>query len=69
VLGDSTRADRLLALTGLTPEALRSGLDERATLGAVLEFLCGYEPDLLAAADAIGVEPSELVSARERLGA
>ncbi|MDG2003055.1 MAG: DUF3572 domain-containing protein [Novosphingobium sp.] len=67
VLGGETRADRLLSLTGLTPERLRAGLGERATLAAVLDFLCGHEPDLLAAADAIGIEPAELVSARERL--
>jgi len=67
LLGDNARAERLLALTGLTPEALRDGLGEKAVLGAVLEFLCGHEPDLLAAADAIGVEPAELATARERL--
>jgi hypothetical protein len=69
VLGDAARAERLLALTGLTPETLRDRLGEPAMLGAVLDFLCGHEPDLLAAADAIGVGPAELVSARERLGA
>jgi len=69
VLGEPDRASRLLALTGLTPEALREGLGERTTLAAVLEFLCGHEPDLLAAANAIGVEPKELALAWERLGA
>jgi len=68
VLSDDSRAERLLALTGLTPETLRAGLGERATLGAVLDFLCGHEPDLLAAADALGIAPPELASARERLG-
>ena len=67
VLADGARADRLLALTGLTPEALRAGLDSPATLGAVLDFLASHEPDLLAAAEALHVEPAELVSARERL--
>jgi len=69
VLRDDARAERLLALTGLTPASLRDGLGERDTLAAVLDFLCGHEPDLLAAAEAIGVEPPELVLARERLGA
>jgi hypothetical protein len=69
VLGDGDRAERLLALTGLTPDALRGGLGDAATLGAVLEFLCGHEPDLIAAAEALGVAPQELVGARERLGA
>lgn len=66
-MSDSARADRLLALTGLTPEALRAGLDDPAVLGAVLEFLASHEPDLLAAAEALGVEPAALMAARERL--
>ena len=69
MLSDQARAERLLALTGLTPEALREGLGDPATLGAVLDFLCAHEPDLLAAAEALGVEPQELAGARERLGA
>jgi hypothetical protein len=67
VLGDGARADRLLALTGLTPDDLRGGLGDPGVLGAVLDFLAAHEPDLLAAAAAIGVEPVELMAARERL--
>lgn len=67
LLNDADRAERLLALTGLTPDALRGGLGDRAMLAAVLDFLCAHEPDLLAAAAAIGVEPRELADARERL--
>ena len=67
VLGAEDRAQRLLALTGLTPDDLRSGLGDPAVLGAVLDFLCAHEPDLIAAADALGVTPKELAGARERL--
>jgi hypothetical protein len=71
VLADQDRAERLLTLTGLTPDVLRDGLGDPAalpgTLGAVLDFLCGHEPDLLAAADALGVSPQDLAAARERL--
>lgn len=67
VLSDEARAGRLLALTGLTVEALRAGLDDSATLGAVFDFLAAHEPDLLAASAALGVEPGELIAARERL--
>ena len=38
-------------------------------LGAVLDFLCAHEPDLVAAAEALGVRPQDLVSARESLNA
>lgn len=67
VLSDEARADRLLALTGLTPDALRQGLGDPAVLGAVLDFLAAHEPDLLAAADALGVEPAELAGAGRSL--
>lgn len=68
VLSDADRAARLLALTGLTPEVLRDGLDDPATLGAVLDFVCAHEPDLVAAAEAIEVTPQDLAAAGERLG-
>ena len=67
VLTDEDRAGRLLSLTGLTPEALREGLGDPAVLGAVLEFLCGHEADLVAAAHELGVEPQVLASARQAL--
>ena len=57
----------MLALSGLTPDALREGLGDPAVLGAVIEFLCAYEPDLIAAADALGVEPQQLADTRENL--
>lgn len=69
MLGEQDRADRFLSLTGLTPEDLRTSLGQPSTLAAVLEFLCQHEPDLLGAADALGVSPQVLVAARERLGA
>ena len=67
MLADDDRAGRLLALTGLTPDALRAGLRDPAVLGAVLDFVAGHEPDLVLAAHELGVEPQELVRARERL--
>jgi hypothetical protein len=67
VLSDENRAERLLSLTGLTPDALRAGLGDPAVLGAVLEFLASHEPDLLAAADALGVEPADLGGAAQGL--
>ena len=54
-------------MTGLTPDALRGGLGDRAMLGAVLDFLCAHEPDLVAAAEALAVEPQELAAAARSL--
>ena len=67
MLGDGPRAERLLSLTGLTADELRAGLGDPALLGAVLEFLCAHEPDLVAAAEALNVTPAQLAAARERL--
>lgn len=69
MLADEDRAQRFLALTGLTPDALRAALGEPATLAGVLEFLCAHEPDLVGAAEALGVDPQVIVAAREKLGA
>nr|WP_255490431.1 DUF3572 domain-containing protein [Novosphingobium panipatense] len=73
VLTDQDRAERFLALTGLTPDVLRASLGEPTTMAptmaAVLEFLCSHEPDLVAAAEALEVQPETLARARERLGA
>ena len=68
-LADGARAQRLLALTGLTPDDLRTRLGQPVLLGAVLRFLEAHEPDLVACAEALGVPPAELVEARRRLDA
>ena len=68
-VGDPARAARLLALTGLEPADLRARAAEPAVLGAVLRFLEGHEPDLLACAHALAVSPGTLVDARRSLGA
>ena len=67
LLADNVRASRLLAVTGLTPQGLRNGLDDSAVLGAILAFLEAHEPDLIACAQAIGREPAALVAARQGL--
>ncbi|MEL7730123.1 DUF3572 domain-containing protein [Citromicrobium bathyomarinum] len=67
ILTDERRADRLLSLTGLTPEVLRDGIGERGVQAAVLEFLAGHEPDLVLAADALNVEPGAIIAAKEEL--
>jgi len=42
---------------------------ERSTQAAILSFLEGYEPDLIACAAVIGVSPVVLVQARQELEA
>ena len=66
-LSDDARAQRLIGLTGLTPAGMRESLDQRDFLAAVLRFLEGHEPDLIACAGELGVSPAALVAAREAL--
>lgn len=67
MLADDDRANRFLGLTGLTPDRLRAGIGTREVQLAVLDFLCAHEPDLVAAADSLGLEPAAIASAREAL--
>jgi len=68
ILADQPRAQRLLDLTGLAPADLRAAAAEPSTHRAVLDFLCGHEPDLLAASDALAIPPEEFIQARRKLG-
>lgn len=68
MLADDRRARRFLDLTGLTPDQLRAGLGSPELQLSVLEFLCAHEPDLLAAAESLGVEPAAIAAARDGLG-
>ncbi len=63
-VGQDGLADRLLAVTGIAAEDLRSRAGEPAVLAAVLGFLESHEPDLIACAEAIGATPAQLVQAR-----
>jgi len=68
-LAEQARADRMLALTGLSGSDLRERAMEPAVLAALLGFLEAYEPDLIACAEALDVKPADLVQAREALEA
>ena len=67
ILQDDKRAERLLSLTGLTPDRLRGAIEDRSVQVAILEFLISHEPDLIAASVALGVEPADLVTAHTEL--
>ena len=58
---------RLLDTTGLNPRDLRENASAPATLIALLSFLEAHEPDLIACADGLDVDPAALVRARERI--
>jgi len=68
-LQSPSRAERLLALTGLSVEELRAGAGQPGVLAAILSFLEGHEADLIACADELGEGPESLVAARRVLEA
>lgn len=67
ILADDRRAQRLLDLTGLTPDGLRASISQVETHRAILDFLTQHEPDLLRAAEALDVPPATLVAAAGEL--
>lgn len=67
ILADEPRAERLLGMTGLSPEGLRASLGDRATLAAILGFLAAHEPDLVACAEALDIDAKALAAAARRL--
>jgi hypothetical protein len=66
-LTDARRAERFLSLTGLSPDGIRSRLNDRRLLAACIAFLEGHEPDLVAVAEDVCVRPEALLRARLEL--
>lgn len=58
LLGDAERRERFQALTGLDAATIRARAGSADMLAATLAHLAGYEPDLIACADAIDVTPA-----------
>ncbi len=67
IIGEANRAERFLALTGITPDDLRHRITEPSVLDAGLGFLEGHQPDLIACAENLGVSPDRLITARGAL--
>jgi hypothetical protein len=68
-LSDTSRAERLLALTGLDSAELRARAAEPALLAATIGFLANHEADLVACADSLGIDPARLIAAQRELEA
>jgi hypothetical protein len=58
---------RFVALTGIDPSSLRHSAAEPGFLGGVLDFLLQDEPLMMIFAEAEGIAPTSIVSARRRL--
>jgi Protein of unknown function (DUF3572) len=64
---DDDRLQRFLGLTGIQPESLREIARDPAGLGAVLDYLLGWEPLLLEFAAAHDLRPESVAAARRKL--
>ncbi len=65
--GDEEELGRFLALTGLGVEELREAAQSQDFLSGVLDHFLGNEPTLLAFAAAAGIDPRNILKAREIL--
>lgn len=66
-LGCDRRAQRFIDLTGIGTNELKRRAADPVLLAALLRFLEAHEPDLVAVAGELGVDPSGLVEARRKL--
>ena len=68
-LSDERRAERFLALTGMSPDGIRSALGDPSLLAACVAFLEAHEPDLISVAAALEMDPAAIVALRTELEA
>ena|SRR5438045_1779428 len=67
IASDDDRLHRFLGLTGFEPAALRGLAQDPAGLGAILDYLLGWEPLLLEFAEAEKLPPESIAAARRKL--
>ncbi len=64
IAADPQLLSRFLALSGLNPAQLRDAAGEPGFLCGVLDFFLGFEPNLMAFAEAENINPADVVKAR-----
>jgi hypothetical protein len=67
IAGDDDRLERFLGLTGIDPASLRGLARDPAGLGAILDYLLGWEPLLLEFAAVHELPPESIAAARRKL--
>jgi hypothetical protein len=67
IASDDDRLQRFLGLTGIEPGSLRGLAQDPAGLGAVLDYVLGWEPLLLEFAEAENLPPQSIANARRKL--
>ena len=69
IAAEPERLGRFLALTGIGPESIREAAGEPGFLLGVLDYLTADETLLLAFANQDGIDPEQVVQARDVLAA
>jgi hypothetical protein len=67
IASEDDRLQRFLSLTGIEPGSLRGLAQDPAGLGAVLDYMLGWEPLLLEFAAAAHLPPEGIAAARRKL--
>jgi hypothetical protein len=67
IASEDDRLQRFLSLTGIEPGSLRGLAQDPAGLGAVLDYMLGWEPLLLEFAAAENLPPEGIAAARRKL--
>ena len=68
ILAEDALRDRFMALSGVDAGDIRERIQDPAFLASVMDFLVGFEPDLMACAESLNEKPEALVSAWRALG-
>jgi hypothetical protein len=67
IASDEDRLERFIGLTGIEPGSLRGMVEQPAGLGAILDYLLGWEPLLLEFAEVENLPPESIAAARRKL--
>ena len=66
--GEPDMFARFLALTGVTPDQIRSVIAEPGFMAGMIEFIMSHEPTLLQFCEATGTRPEAVVAASVHYG-
>jgi Protein of unknown function (DUF3572) len=64
IVSDEERLNRFLAMTGLQPDTIRRAAASPDFLAAVLDYVAGDEPLLIALAQSLELKPERIMEAR-----
>lgn len=67
IASDETLLGRFIDLTGIAANEIRQAAGEPGFAAGVLQFICAHEPTLVAFAEASGIAPATVMTAKQAL--